>query len=46
VTIPPPSGIPLDVRVGQVWTWREGRMLRNVVYTDPNDAFRAVGLQP
>jgi ketosteroid isomerase-like protein len=40
------SGIPLDVRVGQVWTWREGRMLRNVVYTDPNDAFRAVGLQP
>ena len=40
------SGIPLDVRVGQVWTWREGRMLRNVVYTDPNDAFRAVGLDP
>ena len=40
------SGIPMDVRVGQVWTWRGAKMLRNVVYTDPTDAFRAVGLEP
>ena len=39
------SGVPLDVRIGQVWTWREGRMLSNVVYTDPNEAFRVAGLE-
>jgi ketosteroid isomerase-like protein len=34
------SGIPLDWRVAQVWTWREGKLWRNVSYTDPSEALR------
>lgn len=38
------SGVPLDSRVGQVWSWREGMLWRNVVFTDPREAFDSVGL--
>ncbi len=39
------SGFPLDVPVAQVWTWRDGKIWRNATYTDPHEAFRAVGLR-
>ena len=39
------SGIPLDQRSGAVLTWRNGKGWRNVVYSDPREAFRAAGLQ-
>jgi ketosteroid isomerase-like protein len=37
------SGVPLDQRTHQVWTWREGKVWRNVVYVDPAQAREAVG---
>ena len=39
------SRLPLDTCVGQVWTWREERVWRLVTYTNPGDAFEAVGLE-
>ena len=39
------SGVPLDDLRGGVLTWRDGLPWRNVVYADPDEAFRAVGLQ-
>jgi ketosteroid isomerase-like protein len=39
------SGFPLDARLGQVWTWRDGKLWRNDVYTDPQEAFAAVRAQ-
>lgn len=39
------SGIPLDDLRGTVLTWRDGRPWRNVVYSDPDEAFRAAGLR-
>ena len=38
------SGVPLDTRLGQVWTWRDGKVWRIATYTDPRDAFEAVRL--
>ena len=38
------SGIPLDTLLGQVWTWRGGKVWRIVTYTEPRDALEAVGL--
>jgi ketosteroid isomerase-like protein len=38
------SGIPLDTQTAQVWTVRNGKVWRNVAYTDPREAFAAVGL--
>ncbi len=38
------SGVPLDTRTAQVWTFREGRAWRNESYTDPREAFRTAGL--
>jgi ketosteroid isomerase-like protein len=38
------SGIPIDLRTGQVWTWRDGRPWRNASFTDPTEALRAAGL--
>lgn len=40
------SGIPLDMRIGQVWTWRDGLVWRNASFTDPREAFRRAGLEP
>ena len=39
------SGLPITVRVGQVWTWRNGLIWRNDAYTDVREAFAAVGLR-
>jgi ketosteroid isomerase-like protein len=38
------SGVPLDTLLGQVWTWRDGKVWRIVTYTEPGDALEAVGL--
>jgi ketosteroid isomerase-like protein len=38
------SGIPLDDRNGQVWTWRRGKLWRNDAYPDPDEALEAAGL--
>jgi ketosteroid isomerase-like protein len=39
------SGVPVDGRLGQVLTWRDGRLWRTVVYTEPAEACRAAGLR-
>ena len=39
------SGVPIDTQVGQIWTWRNGKMWRNQVFSHPQDAFKAAGLQ-
>ena len=39
------SGVAVDMRVGHLWTLRAGRVVRWVVYTDPSDALKAVGLR-
>ena len=38
------SGVPLDTRTGQVWTFRNGKIWRNESYSDPSEALEAVGL--
>jgi ketosteroid isomerase-like protein len=37
------SGAALAVRTGHVWTLRDGRLLRNRPYREPEQALRAVG---
>ena len=39
------SGAALAVRTGHVWTLRDGRLLRNRPYREPEQALRAVGAQ-
>jgi ketosteroid isomerase-like protein len=38
------SGVPLDTLLGQVWTWRDGKVWRIVTHTDPRQALEAAGL--
>jgi ketosteroid isomerase-like protein len=38
------SGVPLDLQIAQVWTWRDGALVRNQSFSDPREAFRAAGL--
>jgi ketosteroid isomerase-like protein len=38
------SGLPVDARLTQIWTWRDGKMWRNEVFTDEREAYRAAGL--
>ena len=38
------SGIPVDQRLAQIWTWREGQLWRNHVFADRQKAFRAAGV--
>jgi ketosteroid isomerase-like protein len=38
------SGAPFDERRTQIWTWRNGKMWRNEVFSDPRDAFKAAGI--
>jgi ketosteroid isomerase-like protein len=40
------SGLPVDMSFAQVWTLRDGMETRMEMYSDPNEAFRAVGLAP
>ena len=37
------SGAALAVRTGHVWTLRDGKLLRNRPYREPQQALRAVG---
>jgi ketosteroid isomerase-like protein len=39
------SRFPLDTQTGQVWSYRNGKVWRNVSYTDPKEALEAVGLR-
>ena len=38
------SGVPADMRVFQLWTFREGRAVRMEMFTDIDEARRAAGL--
>ena len=38
------SGVPIDGRRTQIWTWRNGKMWRSEVFTDPREAFKAAGI--
>ena len=39
------SGVPARMRFGQVWTMRDGRLKRMVMYLDPDEARREAGLE-
>jgi ketosteroid isomerase-like protein len=39
------SGAPFEARIGQLFTIRNGRVLRLEAFDDPAEAFRAAGLQ-
>jgi ketosteroid isomerase-like protein len=38
------SGVPAEMTFGQIWTHRDGRFVRMVMYNDLDEARRAVGL--
>lgn len=38
------SGVPLELRTAQIWSWEGGKMVRNDSFTDPREAFEAAGL--
>ena len=38
------TGVPVDMRYGQVFTIRDGKQVRMEMYDDPDDALKAVGL--
>ena len=38
------SGAPVDMRVGQLWTFRGGRAVRMVLYYDVDEAGREAGV--
>jgi ketosteroid isomerase-like protein len=38
------SGAPFDERRTQIWTWRNGKIWRNEVFSDPREAFKAAGI--
>ena len=40
------SGAPVEMRVGQLWTFREGRAVRMVLYYDVDEARHEAGLDP
>jgi len=40
------SGAPLSQRTGHVWTLKDGKLLRNQPFRDPDDALREVGRSP
>jgi ketosteroid isomerase-like protein len=35
------SGVPVEMHFGQIWTYRDGRFTRMVMYTDADSARRA-----
>ena len=39
------SGLELTQRTAHIWTLRDGRLLRNEHYREPEDALRELGLQ-
>ena len=38
------TGIPVDMRFAQVWTYRHGQAMRMQMYANPDEAFEAVGM--
>ena len=38
------SGVPLVLQIAQVWTWRDGVLVRNDSFTDVREAFEHAGL--
>lgn len=38
------SGVPAEMRVAQLWTFRDGRVVRMEMYSDVDEARRAAGL--
>ena len=40
------AGVPAEMHFGQIWTMRDGRFKRMVMYTDVEQARRAAGLDP
>lgn len=38
------SGVPVEMQFGQLWTFRDGRAVRMVLYNDLDEARRAAGL--
>jgi ketosteroid isomerase-like protein len=40
------SGVALSQRTGHVWTLRNGKLLRNQPFREPERALRAAGLSP
>jgi ketosteroid isomerase-like protein len=39
------SGAPVGTRLGQLWTFQEGRAVQMVMYPDVREAFEAAGLR-
>ena len=40
------SRVPAEMTFGQLWTYRDGRFVRMVMYYDVHEARRAAGLDP
>ena len=40
------SGVPTEMRFGQLWTFRDGRAVRMVMINDLDEARREAGLDP
>jgi ketosteroid isomerase-like protein len=38
------TGLPVDMRLAQIFTIRDGQQVRMEMYDDPDDALKAVGL--
>ncbi len=39
------TGVPVDMRFGQVWTLRDGQSIRMQMYASPEEAIEATGLR-
>jgi ketosteroid isomerase-like protein len=40
------TGLPVDMRLAMVWSFRDGKQIRMQAYDDPAEALRVNGLQP
>lgn len=38
------SGVPVEMRFAQLWTFRDGQGIRMELYADPDEALKAAGL--
>ena len=39
------GGIPAEMLMAQLWTFRDGKLARMDMYSDPSEAFKAIGLE-
>ena len=39
------TGLPVNMRFGQVFTLRDGKQVRMEMYADPDEALKAAGLE-